>query len=236
MIPLRDDNPRRSVPVVTYTLVALNVLGFLWELSLGRNLDRALFQVAFIPARFWIPGYWVSDIFNIVASMFLHGGFLHIGSNMLYLWIFGDNVEDRLGKVRYILFYFACGFIATFAHAFFSPTSNIPAIGASGAIAGVLGAYLILYPHARVMTLIPIFFFITVRELPAVLILGIWFVLQLFSGVGSLGVRDAQDMGGVAYWAHIGGFVAGLALIVLMGGKRRVRQEQPPPPWWYQDR
>ena len=234
MIPLRDDNPRRSVPVVTYALVALNVLGFLWELSLGRNLDRALFNVAFIPARFWIPGYWVSDILTIVASMFLHGGFLHIGSNMLYLWIFGDNVEDRLGKFRFIVFYFACGFLATYAHAFFSPTSNIPAIGASGAIAGVLGAYLILYPHARVMTLIPIFFFITVREIPAVIILGIWFVLQIFSGVGSLGVRDAQDMGGVAYWAHIGGFVAGMLMIFLLGGKRRVERVQPPPPWWSQ--
>ncbi|HEY0139821.1 MAG TPA: rhomboid family intramembrane serine protease [Thermoanaerobaculia bacterium] len=235
MIPLRDDNPRRSVPVVTYALVALNVLGFLWELSLGANLDRALFAVAFIPARFWVPGYWVNDVVTIIASMFLHGGFLHIGSNMLYLWIFGDNVEDRLGKFRYIVFYFACGFLATYAHAFFSPTSNIPAIGASGAIAGVLGAYLILYPHARVMTLIPIFFIITVREIPAVIILGIWFVLQIFSGVGSLGVRDAQDMGGVAYWAHIGGFVAGMALIFLLGGKRRVqRAQQPPPPWWYQ--
>ena len=116
----------------------------------------------------------------------------------------------------------------------FSPGSRIPAIGASGAIAGVLGAYLILYPHARVMTLIPIFFFITVRQLPAIFILGFWFILQLFVGVGSLGVRDAQDMGGVAYWAHIGGFVAGMALIGLFGGFRRPRQPQPPPPWWAQ--
>jgi membrane associated rhomboid family serine protease len=236
MIPLRDENPRRTVPVVTYLLIALNVLGFLWELSLGRNLDRALFSVAFIPARFWIPGYWAQDIFTMIASMFLHGGLMHIGSNMLYLWIFGDNVEDRLGKVRYILFYFACGIGATLAHAIFSSGSRIPAIGASGAIAGVLGAYLILYPHARVMTLIPIFFFITIREIPAVIILGFWFVLQLFSGVGSLGVPDAQDMGGVAYFAHIGGFVAGIVLIFLLGGTRRPRQVQPPPPWWYDER
>ncbi|HEX6085616.1 MAG TPA: rhomboid family intramembrane serine protease [Thermoanaerobaculia bacterium] len=234
MIPLRDDNPRRTFPIVTYLLVALNVLAFVWELSLGQNLDRALSGIAFIPARYWMPGNWIFDLMTIVASMFLHGGLMHIGSNMLYLWIFGDNVEDRLGHFRYLLFYLLCGFLATLAHAVFSPGSRIPAIGASGAIAGVLGAYLILYPHARVMTLIPIFFFITVRHLPAIFILGFWFILQLFVGVGSLGVRDAQDMGGVAYWAHIGGFVAGMALIGLFGGFRRPRAPQPPPPWWAQ--
>ncbi|MGZ5432137.1 MAG: rhomboid family intramembrane serine protease, partial [Thermoanaerobaculia bacterium] len=192
MIPLRDDNPRRTFPFVTYTLVALNILAFLWELSLGPKLQPALFNIAFIPAHYWLPGNWVFDLLTIVVSMFLHGGLLHIGSNMLYLWIFGDNVEDRLGHGRYVLFYLLCGFAATLAHAAFSPGSRVPAIGASGAIAGVLGAYLILWPHARVMTLIPIFFFITVRELPAIILLGVWFVLQLFSGVGSLGVSDAQ--------------------------------------------
>jgi len=232
MIPLRDNNPRRTVPYVTYGLVAINVAAFLWELSLGPNLENALFERAFIPARFWITGHWAFDLFTIVASMFLHGGLLHIGSNMLYLWIFGDNVEDRIGHARYLVFYLACGFIATFAHALFSPGSRLPSIGASGAIAGVLGAYLVLYPHARVLTLIPILFFITLRELPAVLILGLWFVLQLFSGVGSLGVRDAQDMGGIAYFAHIGGFVAGVALIGLFGGLRVPRRREPPPPWW----
>jgi membrane associated rhomboid family serine protease len=234
MIPLRDDNPRRTVPVVNYLLVALNVLAFLWELSLGPRLQDALFQIAFIPARFWLPGNFVPDILTVVISMFLHGGLLHIGSNMLYLWIFGDNIEDRLGHFKYLIFYLLCGFLATYAHAFFSPGSRIPAIGASGAIAGVLGAYLILYPHARVMTLIPIFFFITIRELPAIFILVIWFVLQLFSGVGSLGVTDAQDMGGVAYFAHIGGFVAGMVLIGLFGGFAKPRRAQPPPPWWAQ--
>ncbi|HKR62119.1 MAG TPA: rhomboid family intramembrane serine protease, partial [Thermoanaerobaculia bacterium] len=207
MIPLRDDNPRQSVPVVTYLLIALNVLAFLWELSLGPRLDRAIFSVGFIPARFWITGYWLADLVAIMTSMFLHGGFMHIGSNMLYLWIFGDNIEDRLGHAKYLVFYVLCGIIATLAHAFFSPASRIPTIGASGAIAGVLGAYLVLYPRARVTTIIPIFFFITVREIPAVLILGFWFVLQLLSGVGSLGVPDAQDLGGVAFFAHIGGFV-----------------------------
>lgn len=237
MIPLRDNNPRRTVPFVTYTLIALNVLAFFWQLSLGQNLERALYQIAFIPARFWIPGAWVFDIFTVVASMFLHGSLMHIGSNMLYLFIFGDNIEDRLGHGRYLVFYLLCGFLATYAHAFFSPGSRIPAIGASGAIAGVLGAYLLLFPHAKVMTLLPIFVFIMVRELPAILILGLWFVLQLFSGVGSLGVRDAQDMGGVAYFAHIGGFVAGMVLIGLFGGFRQRRapvvQELP---WWYDQR
>jgi len=232
MIPLRDDNPRRTFPIVTYLLIGANILGFVWELSLGPRLDRTIFEVAFIPARFWITGYWVADLLAILISMFLHGGFMHIGSNMLYLYIFGDNIEDRLGHGRYLLFYFLCGIGATLAHAFFSPSSQLPAIGASGAIAGVLGAYLLLYPHARVLTLIPIVFFITIRELPAVLILGLWFVLQLFSGVGSLGVPDAQDMGGVAYFAHIGGFVLGLVLIILLGGRRAPPRREPPPPWW----
>jgi len=234
MIPLRDDNPRRTFPFVTYILVGVNVLAFLWELSLGQSLQDALFQIAFIPARFWLPGNWVPDVLTIIISMFLHGGLLHIGSNMLYLWIFGDNIEDRLGHGKYLVFYLACGFLATYAHAFFSPGSRIPAIGASGAIAGVLGAYLVLYPRARVLTIIPIIIFITIREIPAIFVLGIWFVLQLFSGVGSLGVTDAQDMGGVAYFAHIGGFVAGMVLIVLFGGFRRPRRPQPPPPWWAQ--
>ncbi len=228
MLPLTDHNPRRTTPYVTYTLVAVNILVFLWELSLGRNLQPALMEIAFIPRRFWIPGNWVSDTIEMFLSMFLHGSLMHIGSNMLYLWIFGDNIEDRLGHFRYTIFYFACGVIAALAHAFFSPGSALPAIGASGAIAGVLGGYIILFPHARVTTLIPLFVIITVREIPAIFVLGLWFVLQLFSGVGSLGVRDAQDLGGVAYFAHIGGFVAGMVLILLMGGRR----QRPQPVSW----
>ena len=232
MLPLRDDNPRRTFPYVNYVLIAANILAFVWELGLGRNLERAMFDIAFVPARFWIPGNWVFDVSTIFVSMFLHGSLMHIGSNMLYLWIFGDNIEDRLGRTRYLLFYLLCGFLATLAHAIFSPGSRIPAIGASGAIAGVLGAYLILFPRAQVMTLLPIFIFITIREIPAIIILGLWFVLQLFSGVGSLGVTDAQDLGGVAYFAHIGGFVAGLVLIAVLGGLRAPRRREPPPPWW----
>ena len=218
MIPLRDRNPRTTTPWVNYILIALNLAAFAWELSLGVRLEGTLASVAFVPDRFWEPGGWTADGMSMFLSMFLHAGWLHIGSNMLYLWIFGDNVEDRLGHFRYLVFYLACGVAATKAHAMFNAGSGLPAIGASGAIAGVLGAYLILFPRAHVMTLIPIGFFIAVRELPALLILGLWFVMQIFSGVASIG---AAEGGGVAWWAHIGGFVAGLALVFILGGKRK---------------
>jgi len=223
MLPLRDHNPIRTTPVINYLLIAVNVLMFFWEVSLGPNLERTLFNVAFIPARFWTPGLIAFNVITIFVSMFLHGGLLHVGGNMLYLWIFGDNIEDRLGHFRYLVFYLACGFVATLSHAYVNPGSQVPSIGASGAIAGVLGAYLVLFPKAQVTTLIPIFFFITVRELPAVLILGFWFVLQFFSGVGSLGAT--QNTGGVAYFAHIGGFICGMILVALFGGMRRRRQD-----------
>jgi len=193
MLPLRDHNPIRTTPVINYLLIAVNVLMFFWEVSLGPNIERALFNVAFIPARFWNRELIVFNVITIFVSMFLHGGLLHVGGNMLYLWIFGDNIEDRLGHFRYLVFYLACGFVATLSHAFVNPGSQVPSIGASGAIAGVLGAYLVLFPKARVTTLIPIFFFITVRELPAVFILGFWFVLQFFSGVGSLGAAQNTE-------------------------------------------
>ena len=226
MLPLTDHLPSRRPPVINYLIIAANVVMFLWELSLGPNVQRALYEVAFVPQRFWVPGYLLPNIITIFVSMFLHGGFLHIGSNMLYLWIFGDNIEDRLGHGRYLLFYLVCGFGATLTHAFFNPASNVPAIGASGAIAGVLGAYLVLYPKQRVTTLIPIFVFIMIREIPAIFLLGFWFVLQLFAGVGSLGLAEAQMSGGVAYFAHIGGFVLGMILIVVMGGVRRPPQRR----------
>ena len=224
MLPLTDHLPARRTPVINYLIIAANVAMFLWELSLGPYLQRALYSVAFVPRYFLVPGYLVPNIIRIFISMFLHGGFLHIASNMLYLWIFGDNIEDRLGHAKYLIFYLVCGFGATLTHAFFNAGSNVPAIGASGAIAGVLGAYLVLYPKQRVTTLIPIFFFIIIREIPAIFLLGFWFVLQLFAGVGSLGVAQADVTGGVAYFAHIGGFVLGIFLIVVMGGTRR-----PPP-------
>jgi membrane associated rhomboid family serine protease len=222
MIPLRDINPRRTTPVVNVVLIVANVLMFLWEVQLGPDVERVLAEVAFIPARFWAhPALIVPNIFSILISMFLHGGWLHLGGNMLYLWIFGDNIEDRLGHFRYLVFYLACGFAATLTHAFINTSSTLPSIGASGAIAGVLGAYLILFPGARVTTLIPIFIFVTIRDIPAVIVLGLWFVLQLFVGVASLGAEGAASMGGVAYFAHIGGFVAGIVLVILMGGLRR---------------
>jgi membrane associated rhomboid family serine protease len=221
MLPLTDHNPRRTFPIVTMLLVIVNILVFFWERSLGAALGPILENIAFVPRTFWFDGAWVNDAGRIFTSMFLHGGFLHIGSNMLYLWIFGDNIEDRLGHGRYLVFYLLCGFLATLGHAIFNPQSMVPAIGASGAIAGVLGAYIVLFPRARVTTLIPIFFFITVREIPAVVLLGIWFVLQLFSGVGSLSAVNAESAGGVAWFAHIGGFVAGMALVFLFGGGRR---------------
>jgi membrane associated rhomboid family serine protease len=199
VLPLSDHNPSRTTPVVNIILIAANVFFFFWELSLGPNLEPALFNVAFIPARFWISPLHPLNIIGMFVSMFLHGGWLHLGGNMLYLWIFGDNIEDRLGHFRYLVFYLLCGIVATLAHAVFNPVSRMPSIGASGAIAGVLGA---------------------IREIPAFIILGLWFVLQLFTGVASLGVTEGNT-GGVAYFAHIGGFVAGMVLIALMGGMRR---------------
>lgn len=190
-------------------------------------MNAALASLAFTPARFWEPGQLVPDTASVFISMFLHAGWLHLGGNMLYLWIFGDNVEDRLGHVKYLIFYFACGIAATFAHAFMNPHSTLPAVGASGAIAGVLGGYLVLFPHARVMTFIPIGFVVALRELPAILVLGLWFVLQIFTGAASFGARSLEEAGGVAYFAHIGGFVAGLILVLLVAPRRKDAEVTP---------
>ena len=218
MLPLADHNPRRTAPVINILLIVVNVLVFFWEISLGPYLERALFGVAFIPARFWYAPIDPRNIATMFVSMFLHGGWLHLGGNMLYLWIFGDNIEDRLGHFRYLLFYFLSGIAATLAHAIANPGSRMPSIGASGAIAGVLGAYIILFPKQRVTTLIPIFVFITVREIPAVFLLGFWFVLQFFAGAATLGA-NAGEQGGVAYFAHIGGFLFGVLTIRLFATK-----------------
>jgi membrane associated rhomboid family serine protease len=220
MLPIRDNNPRHITPYVNVTLIIINIAAFLWEVSLGERLQQVLFEVAFIPSRFFGGEMGVATV-TIFTSMFLHGGWLHLGSNMLYLWIFGDNIEDRLGHGKYLLFYFLCGIGAALAHAFANPASQIPAVGASGAIAGVLGAYIVLFPRAHVMTFIPLGFFIAMRELPALLVLGLWFVMQIFSGVASLGAVTMQDTGGVAWFAHIGGFVSGLILVFAFGGRRQ---------------
>ncbi|HSY51602.1 MAG TPA: rhomboid family intramembrane serine protease [Thermoanaerobaculia bacterium] len=221
MLPLADHNPRQTTPVVNIILVAVNVMVFLWEISLGPQIEPVLFNVAFVPARLWhVPGALLPNVITMFVSMFLHGGWLHLGGNMLYLWIFGDNIEDRLGHGKYLFFYLACGLLATLTHAVMNPESRLPSIGASGAIAGVLGAYVVLFPKQRVTTLIPIFIFIIVREIPAVFLLGFWVLIQIFFGAASMS-GDLQSAGGVAYFAHIGGFVAGMLLIVLMGGLRR---------------
>jgi membrane associated rhomboid family serine protease len=208
MIPLRDANPSRHTPVVTVALIVINVLVYLyqWTLSGVEQLGPFFDTWAIIPAQ--LTGSFGTEFFTLFTAMFMHGSWLHLGGNMLYLWIFGDNIEDILGATRYILFYLIGGLVATAAQVIVDPNSPIPNLGASGAIAAVLGGYLVLYPRARVTTLV--FRFIT--QVPAYVVLGFWFVLQLFQGLGSLGTFASQS-GGVAFFAHVGGFVAGLILI-----------------------
>lgn len=213
MFPIGDDNSaRRATPVVTYVLIALNLLVFFLELQRGTGF---ITEWAFIPARFGDDPS--GQAVTVLSAMFMHGGWLHLGGNMLYLWIFGDNVEDRFGPVRYLLFYLAAGLAATFAQYLVNPGSGIPNVGASGAIAGVLGAYLLMFPKARVDVL----FGRQVVAMPAILVLGFWIALQLVNGAGSIADTAQTETGGVAYMAHVGGFVAGLVLGVLFGGLRR---------------
>jgi membrane associated rhomboid family serine protease len=225
MFPLRDENPSRSAPVVTRVLIGLNTLAFIYELSLGRSLTPFVLTWAMIPARLTLAVRYGEEAvtlpgLTILTSMFLHGGWLHLIGNMWYLWIFGDNVEDRLGRFRYLLFYLAAGIVAALLHYAINPTSEAPTVGASGAIAGVLGAYLAAYPRARVITLVPLFPFFRVMALPAALVLGIWFVFQAFSGALSLGFGGGG--GGVAWWAHIGGFAFGIVVMWIVNlGRRR---------------
>jgi membrane associated rhomboid family serine protease len=212
MFPIGDDNSaRRSIPFVTFALIAINVLVFFLELNNGNAFIQ---EWAFIPARFSSdPAASISTVFS---AMFMHGGWLHLGGNMLYLWIFGDNVEDRFGHVKYLIFYLLAGIAATFAQYLVLPESNVPNVGASGAIAGVLGAYILMFPHARVNVLLGR----SIIAMPAVLVLGFWIVLQLISGVGTIASMDA-DVGGVAYMAHVGGFVAGFLMAFLFRGAAR---------------
>ena len=230
MIPIRDANPTRRTPWVTLALIAANLAAFfLWEPITGTPREQALFffcngaipeemiDLQPIPEVASACG-GKSVIGSLFTSMFLHGGFLHIAGNMLYLWVFGNNIEDRMGRVVFLLFYLVAGLAAAYAQTLSNPSSQVPLIGASGAIAGTLGAYIVVFPHARVLTLVPIFFFLQFIELSAWIVLGFWFVLQAFQGVGSLGA----DVGGVAWWAHIGGFAFG-ALIALLFYRRRSR-------------
>lgn len=218
MIPIRDQIPVQRTPYVTYALIAVNVLVYLVQTFTGAGQEALINELALIPAEF-TDGVDLRDIADIFTSMFMHAGLLHLGGNMLYLWIFGDNVEDSMGPGKYLGFYLMGGIVASLTHILTNPNSQIPSVGASGAIAAVLGAYLILFPQSRVLTIIPLGFFMRMTLVPAIVVLGLWFLLQLFSGVMSLG---GPDVGGVAFWAHIGGFVAGVVMAKLLAGTRRI--------------
>lgn len=224
MIPLRDSNPSRTVPFVNYILIVANVLVFLFTISSGkREANELIGAFGLVPSRFMgdFSSHQV-DLFTfipILSSMFLHGGWFHILGNMLFLWIFGDNVEDRFGHVKYAYFYLVAGTAAAAMQVYMNPASEVPMVGASGAIAGVLGAYIFMFPMAKVTTLIPIFFFFQIVELPAFLFLGIWFLMQAVSGFFSIGI--GADAGGVAWWAHIGGFSSGAIMVPFLRKRRR---------------
>ena len=220
MIPLRDVIPSRTTPVVTISLIAINALVFLREFTLGPEVNEFIIAYGLIPAAF----SWAT----LLTSMFVHGGFLHFAGNMLYLWIFGDNVEDRMGHGRFLAFYLLCGTVAALAQTIMQPDSVVPMVGASGAIAGVMGAYFVMYPHSRIVTLVPIFLFIQLIEIPAIFFLGFWFLMQFLSGVGSIATAAGrQPAGGVAFWAHVAGFVAGVGAVFLFRRPERQSVE-----WW----
>ncbi len=213
MIPLRDTQPSYTFPFVTVAIIALNVLAFLYEFTMDPyEFNFFIAHHGVIPARL----QWV----DVLTSIFLHGGWLHLIGNMWFLWIYGDNVEDILGHAQYLVFYLLCGLAATMVHVVFNADSSAPTIGASGAIAGVMGAYVVKFPHSKITTLVLVVVFITTMEIPAYLILLYWFVIQFFSGVGSMG-HSHLSQGGVAWFAHIGGFLAGVALILVMRTRER---------------
>jgi membrane associated rhomboid family serine protease len=215
MIPIRDSVKSSTVPVINYIIIALNALVFAYELSLGDLLDNFIRTFGLTPAAFFTAlstADVIGIVFPVFTSMFIHGGLMHFAGNMWFLYIFGDNVQDSMGYSRYIVFYLLCGIAAALTQIFLNPDSQVPMVGASGAIAGVMGAYMVLYPRGKVLTLIPIFFFIQLVRVPAVVFLLIWIGLQTIQGVASLGMDIS---GGVAWWAHIGGFIAGIVLIFL---------------------
>ncbi|MHC4307958.1 MAG: rhomboid family intramembrane serine protease, partial [Planctomycetota bacterium] len=219
MIPIRDRNPSGTFPYVTIGIIVINILIFLYELSLGPDLGVFLHQYGVVPVK--VTSYFqasdltsIDTFFPFLSSTFLHGGFIHLIGNMWFLWIFGDNIEDKLGHVKYLAFYILCGAIASSVHVFFNSQSEIPCIGASGSIAAVLGAYMVTFPRARIITVVPIFFFLQIIELPAVVVLGFWILIQLFSGAVSL--TASPSSAGVAWWAHVGGFVSGIILFYII--------------------
>ena len=211
MIPIGDENSSsRNTPIVTYALIIVNILVFLLELSSG---DAFILKWAFIPSRFTASP--VYDSMTLFSSMFMHAGWLHLGGNMLYLWIFGDNVEDSFGHTSFLIFYFISGIAASFTQLAFSLGSDIPNLGASGAIAGVLGAYILMFPGRRITVLLGR----VVTQMPALIVLGFWFILQFFSSIGS--IAESSETGGVAYMAHVGGFIAGLVLALILKATKR---------------
>ena len=223
MIPIRDRNPSGTFPLVTVSIIIINVLVFLFELSLGRKLDAFLFQYGVIPLKVIcssdIPAStFVNTYFPFLSYMFLHGGFIHLIGNMWYLWIFGDNIEDTLGRFKFIMFYLLCGIGSAIVHVYFNNQSGIPCIGASGAIAGVLGAYMVTFPRARILVIIPLFIMWEMIELPAIVVLGFWFLIQFFTGTAA--ISSIGGGGEIAWWAHIGGFVLGIILIKIFSKLR----------------
>jgi len=218
MIPLRDSQPSYSTPYLTIALIVTNVMVFLYTVSLDPfSRNHFILEYGMIPARL--------QLIDLFTSMFLHGGWLHLIGNMWFLWIYGDNGEDGLGHGKYLLYYILCGLAASLGQYVLNMDSRVPTVGASGAIAGVMGAYLVKFPHARIVTLVPVFIFFTTFEIPAVLILVYWFVIQFFSGVGSIATSQASQ-GGVAWFAHVAGFLAGAALVLIMGKGERYQRRR----------
>lgn len=233
MIPLRHTLERHTAPLVNRGLVAANVIVFVAQLFMGRMTERIIQTFGYIPARLVDPSAfhyapWEVGI-TLVTSLFLHGGFVHLFGNLIYLWVFGGAIEDAIGHVRFFFFYVACGAAGSLAHTIVFPTSNIPSIGASGSIAGLLGAFLVLRPHARIVTLFPLVVYWAMAEVPALLFLPVWFGMQFFNGFLSLeAARRAQEVAGVAWWAHVGGFVFGAAVAIVF--RLATRRQSPKVP------
>jgi hypothetical protein len=216
LIPLKDTLPRRSFPFVNLFFIAGNIAAFAYEVSLGREVNQLVSTYGLVPYRIThlLSQLSVKQVVvPFFTSLFLHGGIIHLIGNMWYLWIFGDNVEDKLGHFRYFLFYFFCGWVASLIHIIFNSHSSLPCVGASGCIAGVLGAFLIIFPKARIVTLVPIWIFLKVMELPAFLVLSLWFLIQFLNGTAAVAVSTT---GGIAHWAHIGGFLAGVFVVCVI--------------------